>query len=50
MNISIDSFDIIMCVALVGGFMTGEWLPFIFLSVFAASADILGERQRRRKI
>lgn len=26
-NISIDSFDLGICVALWGGFMTGYWIP-----------------------
>jgi hypothetical protein len=31
MKIDFDSFDLIVCVALAGGFMTGEWMPFVIL-------------------
>ncbi len=38
-DVSFDSFDLIMCVALWGGFATGNWLPLlvlVFLGVAAA--------------
>lgn len=41
-NISIDTFDLILCVALIGGFVTGEWFPlfiFIGLGILAYSGD-----------
>ena len=32
-NISIDTYDFVIIVAMVGGFYTGEWLPFfLFLA------------------
>lgn len=29
MKTTFDSFDLIVCVALWGGFVTGNWFPFI---------------------
>ena len=37
-NISIDTFDLILCVALIGGFITGEWLPLAVFMVLGALA------------
>jgi hypothetical protein len=43
-----DSLDLIVCVALAGGFMTGEWMPFAVIFFFVVSADIIAERNMRR--
>jgi len=32
-KIDFNSFDLILCVALFGGFWTGIWLPFIILGI-----------------
>lgn len=40
-NISIDTYDIIVCVAMIGGFLTGNWIPlWLFAGVYAWAAII----------
>lgn len=41
MKISIDTYDIAICVALWGGFTYGEWLPSLFLISWLIVADWL---------
>jgi hypothetical protein len=47
MNVSIDTYDFVVCTAIAGGFMTGEWMPFTILVVFSLLADIIGARDKK---
>lgn len=33
-HFTVDSFDLIICVALIGGFSTGNWIPAILACTF----------------
>jgi len=32
-NITVDTYDLIICVALTGGFATHNWIPFIGFTI-----------------
>lgn len=46
-NNSIDSGDIVIAVALWGGFETGNWLPFIILTILIGFYNL--EKSKRDK-
>jgi len=46
MNIDIDSYDLVICVALVGGFATGNWLPFIVFGIILLISELPDKRDK----
>lgn len=46
MKLSIDTYDIAVCVALWGGFVYGEWLPASILIGWLILADWLETKEK----